>query len=206
MFKTKAQNNKGFSLLEIIVALGVFSIVVVVAAGALLKIVDAGKKAQAMKAVMNNLHFAMESMSREIRTGTKYRCAATLAGLNTQIDSNSPAECEINDAVARFFAFEPAVFRDLTNPDERYAYRYNTTTKALEKAESISGNFNESDFEPVTSSEVEILEMRFLVTGTAANDQEPGKVLVTIRGNAGVKSRLQSEFTMHSTITQRIRE
>lgn len=57
-----------------IVSLGIFAVVAVIAVGALLKITDANKKAQTLKSSINNINFAMESMSREIRMGSNYYC------------------------------------------------------------------------------------------------------------------------------------
>lgn len=65
---------RGFTLVEMIVSVAIFSVVMIIAVGALLAVVGANKKAQAMKAVTNNLNFAVESMSRGIRTGYGYSC------------------------------------------------------------------------------------------------------------------------------------
>ena len=53
----------GFSLIEIMVSLAIFSIVVLVATGALLSILNANKKTQALKAVVNNFNFALNKYS-----------------------------------------------------------------------------------------------------------------------------------------------
>jgi prepilin-type N-terminal cleavage/methylation domain-containing protein len=64
----------GFTLIEIIVSLGVFSVVITIAVGALLMLVAANDQLQSEQAVMTNLSFALDSMTREIRTGTNYYC------------------------------------------------------------------------------------------------------------------------------------
>ena len=51
MSSIEEKNTGGFTLLEMIVAIGVFSVVMLVAAGSLLSIVSANRKAQAQKAV-----------------------------------------------------------------------------------------------------------------------------------------------------------
>lgn len=74
----------GFTLVEIIVSLAIFTVVSVVAVGALLKIVSANKKAQSIQNAITNLNFALESISREMRSGSKYYCSSLLSpsGLN----------------------------------------------------------------------------------------------------------------------------
>ncbi|MFA6459219.1 MAG: type II secretion system protein [Candidatus Paceibacterota bacterium] len=64
----------GFTLVEMIVSLGIFSVVAVVALGALVRIITANQKAQSLQSAMTNLNFALEAMSREIRVGSEYNC------------------------------------------------------------------------------------------------------------------------------------
>src|SRR3989344_8697452 len=53
---------RGFTLVEMIVAIALFSIVMVVSVGALLALVTANRKAQALQSVMNNLNIALDGM------------------------------------------------------------------------------------------------------------------------------------------------
>ena len=64
----------GFTLVEMIVSVAIFTIVAFVAVGALLKVIDANKKSQSLKTSINNLNFALESLSREMRVGSNYTC------------------------------------------------------------------------------------------------------------------------------------
>ncbi len=64
-----------------IVSIGLFTIVALVAVGALLKIIDANKKAHTLETSINNLNFALEAMSREMRVGSNYYCLTGTASL-----------------------------------------------------------------------------------------------------------------------------
>jgi prepilin-type N-terminal cleavage/methylation domain-containing protein len=68
---------RGFTLIEMIVSIAIFSTVVLVAVGALLSIISANRKANALRVVMENLNFAVESVARDIRTGNEYSCGGT---------------------------------------------------------------------------------------------------------------------------------
>lgn len=64
--------NKGFTLIEMIVAVGVFTVAITLSLASFLNISAIQKKAEAFRAVNNNLNFALEAMVREIKTGIKY--------------------------------------------------------------------------------------------------------------------------------------
>jgi len=64
--------NKGFTLIEIMVAVSIFTIVMMISMGAVFSVVGANRKSQSLNVVVNNLNFAFESMIRDLRTGTGY--------------------------------------------------------------------------------------------------------------------------------------
>ncbi|MFT5832137.1 MAG: prepilin-type N-terminal cleavage/methylation domain-containing protein [Candidatus Paceibacteria bacterium] len=68
--------KSGFTLIEIIVSLALFSVVVTIAVGALLILIASNRQLQDEQSVLSNLSFAVDSMTREIRTGANYFCAA----------------------------------------------------------------------------------------------------------------------------------
>ncbi len=74
---TRARHEQGFSLIEMIVSLGIFSVIVTTAVGALLVLISTNQKLQGEQSVMTNLSFALDSMTREIRTGYNYYCDST---------------------------------------------------------------------------------------------------------------------------------
>ncbi len=62
----------GFTLIELMVAVGLFALVMTLAAGAYLMMINANRQAQALATGINNLSFGLETMTRDIRTGTGY--------------------------------------------------------------------------------------------------------------------------------------
>ena len=77
MFKNKRQQSNlksGFSLVEMLVAVGVFMSIMTIAITALLSIISANKKAQTIKSTIDVVTFAVDDISRDMRTGTGYQC------------------------------------------------------------------------------------------------------------------------------------
>ena len=180
------------------VSLGIFSIVAVVAAGSLLKIIDANKKAQSVKSVINNVSFALESMSRELRTGTLYYCSTDFDDIVSR-SSLAGQDCSAT----------PGTLLQFRAGDGRLiAYRYNPTNKSLEKAESSDATAqNLEAFIPVTSVRNVVLDnVSFIVKGAVANDTNPAKAFILISGYVAPKPHLRSDFTVQTTVAQRSRE
>jgi prepilin-type N-terminal cleavage/methylation domain-containing protein len=69
--------QRGFTLIEIIVSVGLFTIVMTLASGAYLLMIGINRQAQAVATGINNLSFALETMTYNIRTGNNYTCASS---------------------------------------------------------------------------------------------------------------------------------
>ena len=64
--------QRGFTLVEMLVSVAIFTIVMVIALGALLSMTESDRRAQTLKTITNNLNFSLDAMSRSIRTGTNH--------------------------------------------------------------------------------------------------------------------------------------
>ena len=91
--QNRLSDKRAFSLIEIMVAVAIFSVVMLVAVGSLIALIDANRKAQAIKSVMNNLNFAVESMVRNARVGTDFHCESDGTNITTV---TSTKDCDSN--------------------------------------------------------------------------------------------------------------
>ncbi len=69
---TNLHNRKGFTLIELMIAIGLFAFVMTIASGAYLTMIGLNQHAESIATGVNDLSFALETMTREIRTGTQY--------------------------------------------------------------------------------------------------------------------------------------
>jgi prepilin-type N-terminal cleavage/methylation domain-containing protein len=60
---------RGYSLVELMVAVSLFAIIMMLSAGSYLVMINVSRQAQGLIVGMNNLSFALDTMSRTIRTG-----------------------------------------------------------------------------------------------------------------------------------------
>jgi len=184
--KYELQNNKGFTLVEMIVAVALFSVVMVVGMGALLNVLNANRQAQAIQTAVNNLNLAMEMISREIRTGHNYHCG----------DSGSydkPKDCLFGDD---FLAFEP-YDGDINDPNDQTVFK-------LEDGRIKKSEYSGSGFSSLTSEELVLQFLNFIVVGSSKVDNIQPKVLVVAKGYVGVKESNRTFFNLQTTVSQRI--
>jgi len=94
---------------------------------------DSAKQSNALNFTMDNLSFAVESMSRSLRMGTNYTCS------NSNIDlSSSPATADCPSG-GGYISFIPA---DSTNNSNRIEYELvprGDGTNAIERCDNIEG-------------------------------------------------------------------
>ncbi len=70
--------ERGFTLIEMIVAVGLFAVVMLISVAALLSLSAANRKAQALQSVVNNLNISIDGMVRSIREGSDYKCGGSV--------------------------------------------------------------------------------------------------------------------------------
>ena len=162
-------------------AVSVFLVVMTISMGAILSIFDANRKSTSAKTVMDNLNFAVETMSREIRFGTRYHCGST--GNQT-----NPQNCVSGDTYISFLASDGA----------QTVYRL--TGSAIEK--SVDGG---SGYVSITAPEIVISSLTFYVLGaTGAPDTLQPKTIIKITGTAGTKTNTRTAFTLETMASQRL--
>lgn len=66
--------SRGYTLIELMVAVGLFALIMTLASGAYLVMIGINRQTQSITAGINDLSFALETMTRSIRTGTGYAC------------------------------------------------------------------------------------------------------------------------------------
>lgn len=180
----------GFTLVEMIVAVALFSVVMLISVSALLSLVDANRKAQALQSVINNLNIAVDGLVRSVREGSNYRCGGA---------APSNPDCEGGGTV---FFFEPFTGSSTDTSDD-WAYSYDATTHRLYKSEN--GGIN---YIAITAPEVTIDSVTFYVIGARRGTLDSGtqpKVLVVIKGTAGAaKAKTRTTFHLQATAVQRV--
>ena len=199
------QKNNGFTLIEMLVALSLFTIVVTIVAGSLLVLIDGNKQLQGEQSVMTNLSFAMDSMTREIRTGSKYLCwESNFPGIFSDQEGKNFSDCTLgnnNNKKYQGVSFVETGSSITGTGAFRIAYFYDSINKTINRRVG-----NNATAQSIVSNGISIDRAEFFVTGSSpfGMNEDINQPTVTIvieaseTGAAGEKP-----YVLQTTITQR---
>lgn len=188
------KNKKGFTLIELMVPTTLFTVIMLMGIGSLITSSNSAKSAQKLRTAVDNVNFAMESMTRELRTGTYYYCGNSV----NLLDTLSTSDCDNGGNV---IGFTP---QKVTDSADRVAYRIrnNSGVSSLERCENKNSTVSCAD---IVSSDINIDTLKFYVNGTDINDNEQPSVRILIKGVASLKGVL-TPFILQTMASQRSSE
>lgn len=215
-----SMQTKGFTLIEVLVSTAIFSVVVIIALGALLAMSESDRKAQTLKAVINNLNFSLDAMSRAVRTGEDYACITA--------DNVDPHACDQSPSSSFFFTDSNGkkVVYCLSNGSTNTctsAAPGDTNCTALDASGnpdpcSVLRSYDGGPYVSLTSPEVKVTNLAFFLSG-AERDETPKlqpKVAILLSGfvrvaggaktlaDCSVSGNQCSTFSLQTSVTQRI--
>lgn len=180
--KQKKQ-NRGFTLVEMMVSVSIFVVVAMIASGAFITMAEAQRKAQAIKLVVDNVNFALDSIVTPMKTGKDYI-----------------SDCGVDDDKAVSFVNDDGetvsyVFREVDGRGNLF---------------EIDGAINcDSGGVPMVAQEeviIDVNESRFEICPGcgAANNRLPWARII-IKGTAVNAQGNDIEFNLQTFISQRFR-
>src|SRR3990167_7936548 len=168
--------KKGFTLIELMVAISIFIVVMMISMGSIIGVFDANRKSRSLKTVLNNLNMAVESMSKEMRFGKNYHCGSGTVTI--------PQNCPSGGTLMSF----------LSSDNLQITYRLNGTTIEKKTENEI--------YLPVTGPEITIDDLTFFTLGAGTGDLLQPKVIIKIKSHAGT-GKGQTNFTLQTLVSQR---
>ena len=192
--KRLLSTNQGFSLVELLVSLSLFTIVLTMAVGSLLVLVDANARAQNMQQVMTNLSFALDSIAREVRTGGGLYCSSS--DIDPDLDSATTNDCTSGTYISVVEGGE-SLTSGASSP--RVTFRYNAGELSVERRVA------DGPWYAITSANVTITDMFFYVAdSTVDGDDQQANVTIYIAGYAGSLPTVDTAFEVETTVAKRI--
>ncbi len=188
--KNKTQNQsisckKGFTLIEVMVAVSIFAIITTVGIGSLLSVNSAYKTSRAQRTAIDSVNFVLDSMAREIRTGRAYAC---------EFAPGPSADCYTLGAGSSVFSFI-----DQDGASVTYSLNANKVYRTIT---TVAGQ--ESDF--LTNSEViNITSLVFHMKGAMNGGQDSVQpmVVISLHGEAQYAGKV-IPIDLQTSVTQRL--
>ncbi len=174
----------GFTLVELVVALGVFAVVAVISLSALLSVSYAQKAAIAAQNNFDNIRFSLEAMTKEIKAGEDFDCNPGISGLhNCPYPAGSDTFTFLNDRGTQV--------------------TYSLVEGQLVRRTSAAP-CDVPPFCPITAREVHIGRLLFFVSGAPLADNEQPRVTIVIEGQTqGFKAGQTARFNLQTTVAAR---
>ncbi len=190
------KSNHGFTLVELIVSIAVFSILVLAAVDVMMSVFRAQAKAIALKDVLDNARFSLELISREIRTGS-----------NMAYTTVQPLNCPRNGL--QFTSYNQG------SPQERFYYWEDTDGDSVRDAlmrvaMPTAGSVDCNTVPPQQFTSEEIILQNWTV-GLSGNrvgptDGQPRITLGFIMHTRDPRLGSDSIVKLQTTVTQRLRD
>jgi prepilin-type N-terminal cleavage/methylation domain-containing protein len=183
--------ERGFTLIEIIVATAIFTMVVTIAVGALTSLNNTSREARAMRVVMDNANSAVDAMSRTMRMGIRFDCGSVYPGSSadgSQTDCPYPGTGKTD---LRFYG--PG---GLSSTMQEVRFRYNAASSSVERMLANSGVW-----ERMTAPEVEVTGLTFYVRGAPLDVDQP--IITMIMTGIAHVSRTARNFNIQTSISPR---
>jgi prepilin-type N-terminal cleavage/methylation domain-containing protein len=178
------KSDKGFTLIEMLVSIALFSIVLVIVLGAMLTIINVNRRAQALASVINNFNSSVESMNRVIKSAEPTSISVT----SYEGNSGGKIELTINNEYNLVGAGSL-----LGNDNVDVSFRFNETDGSIERSLANGA------WLAITADDVTIQKLQF-IKNTSPTQPE---VIIIIAGEAGVDADSKTSFEIMTTVSQR---
>ncbi len=198
--------NRGYTIIEMMIAISIFLIVVSIGMNGLLQSNLVLNKSRDMRNIMDNLSFIMEDMSRSIRTGYKYRCYDVGLVWSPSFAQDSSLETPRSCTSGHAIAFEEATTGSSGDYTDQWVYKfdYNNQTGGFSIYKSIDGGLN---FYPLNDPKI-ILNNTSGISVLAAepqsadpvNDGQPF-VIIKLSGEVNYKG-IKTPFNLQTSVSQ----
>jgi prepilin-type N-terminal cleavage/methylation domain-containing protein len=169
------KSRRAFTLVELIVAIALFSILFAIAGGGFVNALRAQRQVASEMAAESNVSIALEEMAREIRTGYLFcHDLSTVGGTatcDTPGDGGSGPPCTFlsSSGGSNFYSCSDLEYYNANGEKIDYVLKNGT----LERGDS-------DVYQPITGNNVTVRSLSFIVSGNTEGDQWNPRITVAV--------------------------
>jgi prepilin-type N-terminal cleavage/methylation domain-containing protein len=198
----KKNTQTGFTIIEVMIAMAIFTILVTIGIGSVLNAMQQHKSSENTRTVMDNLNFVMEDMARNIRLGQNIHCfvaGEAAPSFASDTDPVVPQDCALPTD-----AHNQIMFNDQNGQHVMYVISVPSTTGG-----AGSGVYKQKGDDPTKAQLIsppqvvmDFYRSGFTVQGAPAGDGAQPTVLIRLAGTVTHKG-IESKFAIETTVTLR---
>lgn len=193
--------RQGFSLIEVLVSLSIFTVVVTISVGVLMVLINANSRSQNVHSVMNNVSFALDSITREIRTGSDYFCSSASA---LPVSGETTRNCESGGAALSFNEGGRSLTGNASSPRIAVRLANGMIERRLGNGDGDADPNEDSDWIPLTAPDITITDLLFYVSGATPSDTQSPTVTIYVEGVSGADEEDKGVFHIQTTVVQQL--
>jgi prepilin-type N-terminal cleavage/methylation domain-containing protein len=192
--------KKGFTLVEMLVTVGLFTIIITIAVGGFTNAIRTQQQVSSLISAQSNVSLALEQMSREVRTGYLF---CNTSGNTQPVSSNNPngddADCNCvlspSPAPSGSWTCTALDFYDDGSNNIVYSLQNGALTESINRnpAQSITGNA------------VSVKYLQFQLFGQTEGDHWPPRVTISIgiSPSSTDPAIMNNVFNLETTVSAR---
>lgn len=191
--------HHGFTLVELLISVSVFSTAVVIGVGALYSAQQINIKLQATHIIMDSINLSLETVTRNIRYGSNFYCSNNLADKATLSVGDCIYSTTDSSSGGALIVFK--LVSGGTNDRIAYYIENGHLMEAISNGGTLIGTPKQ-----ISSDEVVITNLHFYVIGSQPSPGDTNQPMVTIILSGKTKSSKISQeasFVLQSSITSR---
>jgi prepilin-type N-terminal cleavage/methylation domain-containing protein len=181
----KSNNNKGFTIVELLIAVALFSVVISITSGVFIRSLRTQRIITSFIAANSNASLAMEQMAREIRTGQDF-CSGPNIG------------CAADSGI-----FQELIFTNARGQQAKYELS-EPRTIGLNTIQSIMRSADGGTPLPVTADNVNINYFSFYLTGHELGDGGNPRITITLGIGATGVPFSDALINLQTTVSSRV--
>ncbi len=204
MSANNQKKNSGFTLVEMLVATAIFVTVMTISVSSLITVINANKNSEELRNVIDNVTFAIESISKEAQASQNFKCGQVSP--NGNVTFTATGDCPNGDYALQYVTKEFTNTQTFSTTTE---YRFMSSDKnpsANLQRRKCSGTSGCSgvDWEDITApiSVVNLTNFKFYVFG--ADDYTPQlqpRIVITSEGKIVSKAK-EVSFNLQTSANQ----
>jgi prepilin-type N-terminal cleavage/methylation domain-containing protein len=167
--------KKGFTLIEMLVTVGLFAIIITIAVGGFVNAERTQRQVSSLISAQSNVSIALEQMSRDIRTGYLFCHDPGVSIYSSRCNDAANAElpyCVVENPTSSIPIWMcPSLdFRDANGNEIKYSWAGGALTESV----------NSSTPQSITGNTVYVKYLKFQVFGQTEGDHWPPRITISL--------------------------